>query len=161
MGVFCPTNAGIGIGREEANKLVKLSEKLRSRAGGLQVSAKRLCAAEEAGDLTCGARARGRVFTTDANSAKFFEQDCKEAVADEGAPRVASVGGVGDGAGLARGDLGELRVGAEHLEEDTLVVEKSQGPSARAMTELSGKRLVVVVKGAGDAMAGAAPPSTA
>ena len=110
--------------------------------------------AEEVGDLTDGTRARGGIFATDVNSAKFLEEDFKEAVVDEGVPYVINIGGVDDGMGLARGDLDEFRVGTEDLEEDTLVIKESQGSSVRAVTELSGRRFVVVIEGVGDVKVG-------
>ena len=106
--------------------------------------------AEEVSDLANGTRAGGGVFATDVNGAKLFEEDFKEAVVDEGVPYVVDVSGVDDGMGLARGNLDELRVGAKDLEEDTLVIKESQGSSVCAVTELSGRRFVVVIEGDGD-----------
>ena len=110
--------------------------------------------AEEVGDLADGTGAGGGVFATDVNGAKLFEEDFKEAVVDEGAPCVVDISRADDGMGLARGDLDEFGVGTEDLEEDTLVIKESQGSSVRAVTELSGRRFLVVIEGVGGVKVG-------
>lgn len=117
---------------------MKLDEEFRDGAGSIHIVVIHFGVTDEIGDLANSMGSGGSVFTADVDIAELFEEHFEEAVVHVSIPFVIDFGGGDDGMGVVRGDLKQFRFSTEHLEEDGLVVQKSQGPGVRAVTELSG-----------------------